>query len=186
MSLESQTRNRYNREQVVCISRAILSTKATFIYFLLSERAYIQMKLNGTYKFKASGTQVFNAILNPEVLKASIPGCNSVEYLDTNRLKVNVTTPLPGLKGPYGIVITIAQQEAPNYLELQVQRKGTGGSINAVSKIKLTDQPDGTLLTYDTNAELEGAVAMANNPIGQGITKNSLNTFFKNLQKAIA
>ena len=144
------------------------------------------MKLNGTHKFKASSTQVFNAILNPEVLKSCIPNCNSIEYLDANRLKLNITTPLPGLKGPYGIVINIPRQQAPNYLELQVQRKGTGGSINAVSQISLQDQPDGTLLSYDAQADLEGPVAIANNPIGQGITKNTLNSFFNNLDKAIS
>jgi uncharacterized protein len=144
------------------------------------------MKLNGTHKFKASSTQVFNAILNPEVLKSCIPNCNSIEYLDANRLKLNITTPLPGLKGPYGIVVNIPRQQAPNYLELQVQRKGTGGSINAVSQISLQDQPDGTLLSYDAQADLEGPVAIANNPIGQGITKNTLNSFFNNLDKAIS
>jgi uncharacterized protein len=144
------------------------------------------MKLNGTHKFKASSTQVFNAILNPDILKSCIPNCNSIEFLDTNRLKLNITTPLPGLKGPYGIVVNIPRQQAPNYLELQVQRKGTGGSINAISQINLQDEADGALLSYDAQAELEGPVAIANNPIGQGITKNTLNSFFKNLDKAIS
>lgn len=143
------------------------------------------MKLNGSHKFKASSAQVFNAILNPEVLKASIPGCNSVEYLDANRIKANISTPLPGLKGPYGVVINIANRQAPNYLELQVQRKGTGGSVNALSQINIADEPDGALLTYKANADLEGPIAIANNPLGEGITKNSLGTFFKNLDKAI-
>src|SRR5882762_11122144 len=82
------------------------------------------MKLNGSHKFKVSSSQVFNAILNPVVLKACIPGCNSVEYLDANRIKANITTPLPGLKGPYGVIINIANRQAPNFLVLQVQRKG--------------------------------------------------------------
>ena len=143
------------------------------------------MKLNGTHKFKASSAQVYNAILNPNVLKSCIPGCNSVEYLDNNRIRANITTPLPGLKGPYGVVINIQQNQAPNHLVLQVLRKGTGGSVNAVSQINILDEADGALLTYDANAELEGPIAIANNPIGQGITKNSLGSFFKNLDKAI-
>jgi uncharacterized protein len=144
------------------------------------------MKLNGTHKFKAPSSQVFNAILNPDVLKSCIPNCNSVEVLDASRIKVNITTPLPGLKGPYGIVISIPRQQAPNYLELQVQRKGTGGSVNAISQINLTDEADGALLSYDAQAELEGPVAIADNPIGRGITNNTLSSFFKNLDKAIS
>ena len=49
----------------------------------------------------------------------------------------------------------------------------------------LADEADGALLTYNADADLEGPVAIANNPIGEGITKNSLGTFFKNLEKAI-
>jgi carbon monoxide dehydrogenase subunit G len=144
------------------------------------------MKLSGTHKFKAPSAKIYSAILNPEILKASIPGCHSVEYLDSNRLQANISTPLPGLRGPYGVVINIVRQEAPNYLELQVQRKGTGGSVNAVSQITLTDEADGSLLTYKANADLEGPVAIANNPLGESITKNSLSSFFKNLDKAVS
>ncbi len=143
------------------------------------------MKLNGSHKFKANSWQVFSAILNPTVLQLCIPGCNSVEYLDPTRLKANITTPLPGLKGPYGAVIRIAQRQDPNVLILEVRRKGTGGSINATSQISIRDEPDGAILTYDTTADLEGPIAIANNPIGQGITKNSLKSFFEKLDKTI-
>ena len=143
------------------------------------------MKLNGTHKFKASSTQVFNAILNPEVLKTCIPGCNSIEYLDSSHLQANVALPFPGLKGPYSFVINIANQQAPRYLELQVQRNGRGGSVNATSQINLTDEVDGAALSYNGNAELSGPIALANNPIGEGAAKNMLGTFFKNLDKTI-
>lgn len=144
------------------------------------------MKLNGTHKFKASSQQVFNAILNPAILKNCIPGCNAIEYVDANRIKASITTPLPGLKGPYGVIINIAQRHEPGMLVLQVQRKGTGGSVNASSLISITDEADGSLLTYDANADLGGPIAIADNPIGRGVTNNSLDKFFKNLDKAIA
>ena len=67
------------------------------------------MKLSGTYKFKANSRQVFHAILNPSVLQACIPGCSSVELLDASHLMANITTPLPGLKGPFGVVVHMAQ-----------------------------------------------------------------------------
>ncbi len=143
------------------------------------------MKLNGTHKFKASSTAVYNAILNPSVLQSCIPGCNSIEYLDANRIRANISTPLPGLKGPYGVVISV-QQPAPNQLVLRVQRKGTGGSVDATSNISISDEADGSLLSYDAQAELDGPIAIVNNPIGQGITKNSLSAFFKNLDSAIS
>lgn len=143
------------------------------------------MKLNGTHKFKATSVQVFNGILNPEVLKASIPGANAVRYQDPNTLFVEITTGLPGLRGPYGLNLNIVRRQDPSYLELQLVRNGKGGSINALAQVSLVDEADGALLTYNGNAELEGLVASVNNPIGQGIFKSSLSSFFKNLEKNI-
>src|SRR5258708_26840619 len=112
------------------------------------------MKLNGSHKFKASSQQVYNAILDPGVLKTCIPGCQSIEYLDANRIKANITTPLPGLKGPYGAVIRIAQSQAPNLLVLEVNRLGTGGSIIATIHFYYNDVPDGAVLNYYSTADL--------------------------------
>src|SRR5439155_18134572 len=81
------------------------------------------MKLNGSHKFKANSWQVFNAILNPAVLQSCIPGCKSVEYVDPTNLRASITTPLPGLKGPYRAVINISQRQEPNVLVLHVKRQ---------------------------------------------------------------
>lgn len=143
------------------------------------------MKLNGTHKFKASSAQVFDAILNPEVLKSAIPGCNSVAYTSPNQIEVEISTPLPGLHGPYPVAIDIANKQAPSSLELRVELEGKPGSVKAVSHISIADEADGSLLTYDANAELTGVLAVANNPIGQPIVKNSLNSFFNNLEKSL-
>ena len=143
------------------------------------------MKLNGTHKFKVSSNKVFSAILDTKVLQSCIPGCKSVEYIDAHQIKADLTTPLPGLKGPYGVIIRIEQQQEPNHLVLRTQTKGTGGSIDAVSQIDITDELDGALLSYKASADLDGPIAVANNPIGEGITKTSLGAFFKNLDKAI-
>jgi uncharacterized protein len=144
------------------------------------------MKLNGTHKFKANSRQVFNAIIDPSVLQTCIPGCNSVEILDQTRLQANIMTPLPGLKGPYGVIINMVQRQDPSLLVLEVKRKGAAGSVNATSQITIRDEPDGALLTYDAQADFEGPIAIANNPIGQNITRNSLKSFFEKLERSIS
>jgi len=143
------------------------------------------MKLNGTHTLKASSAQVFNAILDPGILKSSIPGCNSVAYASPDQIAVEITTPLPGLRGPFPIDIAIANKQAPSSVELQVQIEGKEGSVNAMCKISVADEAEGTLLTYDAKADLAGLIAIADNPVGQPIVKASLNSFFKNLDKAL-
>jgi uncharacterized protein len=146
---------------------------------------FTHMKLNGTQKFAAPRTQVYNAILNPEVLKASIPGADTVKFNTPNQLHVDITLPFPGLHGPFGVLIDVPTQDAPNRVDFKVAHTGKGGSVDTTCQITLTDEADGTLLTYNANAELEGLIAVANNPIGQGIVKSKLAEFFKNLEKEV-
>jgi hypothetical protein len=143
------------------------------------------MKLSGTHKFAVSSAQVYQALFNPEILKASIPGCNSASFPDPGHLTIEITTSLPKLHGPFALTAAIPRTQNPNYLEIQLIRQGRGGSINALAQINIADEAGGSVLSYNANAELEGLVAIANNPIGEGIVKNSLGSFFKNLEKSL-
>lgn len=142
------------------------------------------MKLNGTHKFKANGTRVFNAILDPSILQKCIPGCESVEVLDASRLQVNVTTSLPGLRGPYIVVVNLLQKQDPNLIVLGVKRQGRGGSVDATANINIADEADGALVTYNADADLSGPIAVAGT-VGKPIVNNTLNSVFDNLDKAL-
>lgn len=143
------------------------------------------MKMKGTHTFKAPATKVFQTILDPQKLQASIPGCDQVEYLDPTHIEVQVAPSLPGLKGHYHSVLRIVEREDPHRLVLSAQRRGKVGTLHAQAQITLEDTAAGTSLSYDAQADLTGAIAIANNPIGEGIVKNALSTFFKNIEKEI-
>ena len=143
------------------------------------------MKLNGTHKFKANSTSVFNAILDPSTLQKSIPGCESVQQLDANRLQLNVTTSLPGLRGPYAVVVNLLKRQDPHLIVLGVKRQGRGGSVDATANLNIADEADGALLTYDANADLSGAIAVAGT-VGKGIVNNTLSSIFTNLDQSLS
>ena len=145
------------------------------------------MKLNGSYTFQGPREQLFSALLNPELLQASIPGCERAWYSeDRIHMKVRIVTPVPGLEGPYDITIRILEQHEPDKLVVSAGRNGRiGGTINTVTQISLNDEASGTVLRYETTAELAGPVAAANNPLFHGIAKHSLKTFFKNLNTSL-
>jgi|SRR5436305_7107255 len=144
------------------------------------------MKLNGTQKFTVPSTQVFNAILDTDILKSSIPGATDVSYvIPGEKLCVELSLPFPGLHGPFTCYIHVASQPATKSVEFSIAHKGKGGAADAKCQIHLTDEADGSLLSYNANATLEGLIAVANNPIGQGLVKGKLSEFFKNLEKTV-
>ncbi|GAC1393029.1 MAG: hypothetical protein NVS4B11_18100 [Ktedonobacteraceae bacterium] len=146
------------------------------------------MKINGSYVFQVPCERVFDALLNPTSLKASIPGCEDAWYsAEHGHMKVRIVTPVPGLEGPYDITVNVLKREEPQTLVVQAGRNGRiGGKIDTITNIALTEVTEGALLTYETMAELEGPVAVANNPLFQKMAKHSLKTFFKNLNTTLA
>ncbi len=145
------------------------------------------MKVNGSYTFQASRERVFAALLDPALLKASIPGCQDAWYsVEHGHMKVRLITPVPGLEGPYDITVNVLEREKPQTLVVQAGRNGRiGGKIETVTWITLADDAEGALLIYETTVDFEGPVAAANNPLFQKMAKHSLKTFFKNLNTSL-
>src|SRR5258708_6938857 len=111
--------------------------------------------ISGSQKIAAPREKVFNALLNPAVLKASIPGCDSAELVD-NQLKLVLTTGVPGFKGPYVIFVATGEVTAPSHVVLITEPSSSVGSVKATCAVDLADDAAGTNLSYNAHAELSG------------------------------
>ena len=66
------------------------------------------MDITGSQKIKAPRPQVFAALLNPDVLKESIPGCESAKLVDiagSQQLKLRISPNIPGFKGSHAVFL---------------------------------------------------------------------------------
>ena len=147
------------------------------------------MEVSGSQRVKAPRPQVFNALLNPEILKNSVPGCDSAEYVDfpTGRqLKLSISPSIPGLKGPYNVFLQTVDVVAPTHVVLIAEPSSSLGSIKAVCTIDLADDADGTNLNYNAHAEMEGKIAATPDMLLKGAIKVALDQFFKNFEKHVS
>ncbi|GAC1455068.1 MAG: carbon monoxide dehydrogenase subunit G [Ktedonobacteraceae bacterium] len=147
------------------------------------------MEISGSHKIRAPRQQVFNALLNPEVLKNSIPGCENAEYFDApigRVLKLTVSPSIPGLKGPYTVFLMNGEIIAPSRVTLIAEPSSSIGSIKATCVIDLTDDAVGTNLHYNANAVMEGKIAAIPDMIIKGGVKSALDQFFKNFEKQVS
>jgi len=147
------------------------------------------MEITGSQKVKAPRQQVFNALLNPEVLKNSIPGCDSAEFVDfpTGRqLKLTVSPNLPGLSGPYTIFLQTGEVIPPSRVVLIAEPSSTLGSVKATCTTDLSEETDGTLLSYNAHASMEGKIAATPEFVLKGAVKLALDQFFKNFEKQVS
>ena len=157
------------------------------------------MEISGTQKVKAPRPQVFDALLNPEVLKNSVPGCDSAEFVDfpTGRqLKLVISPSIPGLKGPYNVFLQNGTASAAASLPPAADQwsrivyiaepTSSFGSIKATGVIDLADDPAGTMLSYKADAEVSGKVAGIPDMVVNGAVKMALGQFFKNFAKQVS
>ena len=147
------------------------------------------MEVSGSQKVKAPRPQVFNALLNPEILKNSVPGCDSAEFVDfpTGRqLKLSISPSIPGLKGPYNVFLQTVDVVAPSHVVLIAEPSSSLGSIKAVCTIDLTEDADSTTLNYNARAEMEGKIAATPDLLLKGAIKVALDQFFKNFEKQVS
>ena len=144
------------------------------------------MDFTGSQKINASRPAVFQAILNPEVIKNSIPGCDSAEFVDFphgRQLKLTITTSIPGIGGPHTIFLKTGQVVPDSLVELITSPSSSMGTIKATCLVDLADDGAGTLLSYNAHADREGKVAAIPELIIKGAVKAGLDQFFKNFEK---
>jgi uncharacterized protein len=150
------------------------------------------MDVSGSQKVKAPRAQVLNALLDPEVLKKSVPGCDSAEFVDFptgQQLKLTVSPSIPGLKGPYNVFLQIGSQSRTPTMDAVVliaEPTSSVGSIKATCAIELTDEAEGTLLNYNGSAVIEGKISATPDMIINGAMKVALSSFFKNFEKQVS
>lgn len=147
------------------------------------------MEIAGNQKVKAPRPQVFNALLDPEILKNSVPGCDSAEFVDfpTGRqLKLTISPNFPGLKGPYNVFLQTAEVTPPTHLVLIAEPTSSLGSVKATCAIDLTETAEGTDLAYRAQAEIEGKIALTPDFIINKAVKAALEQFFKNFEKQVS
>jgi hypothetical protein len=148
-----------------------------------------RMDVSGNQKVKAPRPQVFNALLNPEVLKNCVPGCEGAEFVDFpsgRQLKLVVSPNIPGLKGPYNVFLQTGEVVAPSRIVLIAEPNSSVGSIRATCAIDLTDEAEGTLLNYSGHAEMQGKIAATPDIVINGAMKMALSQFFKNFEKQVS
>lgn len=147
------------------------------------------MDITGSQKVKAPRPQVFAALLNPDVLKECIPGCESAKLVDTPKgqeLKVRISPNIPGLKGPYVVFLQTGEVVAPSRVVLIAEPTSSMGSVKAICTVDLAEDVAVTVLNYNAHAEMEGKIAATPEIILKGAVKVALDQFFKNFEKQVS
>ncbi|HYO42582.1 MAG TPA: SRPBCC domain-containing protein [Candidatus Limnocylindrales bacterium] len=120
------------------------------------------MNIHGTHRFAAPRDRVFEAIRDPRVLMAVIPGCESVAQAGPDEYIGRITLRLPGAVGSYRTTVRLVDVVAPERAGLDALVEGAMGSITGRADFTLAEADDGmggTAMDYRGSGTIDGPLA---------------------------
>lgn len=139
------------------------------------------MDINGEQRIPAPQSTVWDALNDPEVLKVSIPGCESVEKVSDNQFTARVTMAIGPVKAKFNGDVTLSDIDAPN--GYTITGKGSGGAAGfgkGSAKVSLTPDGNGTLLRYTAQASVGGKLAQIGQRLVDSAARKMADEFFTN------
>jgi carbon monoxide dehydrogenase subunit G len=145
------------------------------------------MDMTGERRIPAPRQKVWEALNNPDILKASIPGCESMEKLSDTELKATAAVKIGPIAARFTGKVNLLDLDPPNSYRIEGEGQGgVAGFAKGGAAIKLVDDGRDTLLTYDVKAQVGGKIAQLGARLIDATAKQMADAFFNNFSAAVA
>ncbi|MEK1886615.1 MAG: carbon monoxide dehydrogenase subunit G [Phyllobacterium sp.] len=145
------------------------------------------MDLTGEERIVASRDAVWKALNDPEILKACIPGCESLEKISDTELAAVVGVKMGPVKARFKGRVELSNLNPPQ--SYTISGEGTGGIAGFAkggADVTLTDEGGETVLAYVVNADVGGKIAQLGSRLISSTSKKLATQFFENFNAAVS
>lgn len=145
------------------------------------------MKIAGTQAIPASREHVFTMLLDPDILKRAIPGCQEVVPSGEGEFKIKMSAGLASIRGHVEGTVKVEESRAPEHYRLSMNGKGMGSFVEGWADIDLLPVPQeegaATQVTYAGEAKIGGMIASVGSRMIDLAVKKALADFFERLKQ---
>lgn len=139
------------------------------------------MTMTGEVVLPAGKEIVWAKLNDAEVLKACIPGCQSLEKSDDTHFSAVAKVKLGPVSATFKGKVELQDMDPPNgYRIVGEGEGGVAGFAKGGASVRLSDVPEGTKLTYDVEANIGGKLAQLGSRLVNGVAKKMADEFFAN------
>ena len=144
------------------------------------------MQMSDAVRIEASADAVFGAMVDPSVLRASIPGCQEMSGSLEDGFEAVVRQKVGPVSATFRGVVTIEEMDRPRSLVISGEGKGgPAGFAKGGAKVVLTPEDSGTRLFYDVDAKVGGKLAQLGGRVIDGVAKRMADQFFQDFKAAV-
>jgi carbon monoxide dehydrogenase subunit G len=145
------------------------------------------MDMDGERLIAAPRAAVWAALNDPEVLRACIPGCDSLEKISDTQMKAAASIKLGPVAAKFTGKLNLSDLDPPNGYNLSGEGQGgPAGFAKGGAEVRLSEAEGGTLLSYKVKAQVGGKIAQVGGRLIDATAKSMADQFFKNFAEAVA
>lgn len=144
------------------------------------------MKVAGEAVLNAPVDKVWDALLDPQVLVRTIPGCERLEATGEHAYAMTITAGVASIKGTYAGTCELSELRPHESLVMRAAGSGAPGTVSADVTVGFADAGDGTTrLTYDADAVVGGMVGGVGQRMLTSVSKRMAGEFFGSVEDVL-
>ncbi len=138
------------------------------------------MEMTGEQRVPASQRDTWNALNDPETLKACIPGCESIEPVSDTEYRVLMTARVGPVSAKFKGTLSLSDIDAPNSYSLAFEGQGgVAGFGKGSAQVRLAPEGEDTRLSYAVKASVGGKLAQIGSRLVDAAAKKIADDFFR-------
>lgn len=145
------------------------------------------MEMNGEERIAAPRQLVWEALNDPEVLRACIPGCQSLEKSSDTEMSATVKIKIGPVSAKFTGEVTLENINAPESYTIAGEGKGgIAGFAKGGADVHLTEDGGETVLVYDVKAQVGGKLAQLGSRLIDSTSKKLAGQFFTKFNEVVS
>ena len=146
------------------------------------------MEMTGEQMIPASQQDTWQAMNDPEILKACVPGCESITRIGDNEYQVHMTARVGPVSAKFRGRLTLFDIKAPDSYSLAFEGQGgAAGFAKGAAQVKLAaEATNQTRLAYEVKANVGGKLAQIGSRLVDAAAKKVADEFFQNFTRKMS
>lgn len=145
------------------------------------------MDMTGERRIPAPRQVVWNALNDPDVLRVSIPGCESLEKQSDTAMKATASVKIGPISARFTGSVQLSDIDPPNGYTISGEGQGgVAGFAKGGAKVKLDDDNGATVLRYEVHGQVGGKLAQLGARLVDATAKQMAEQFFDRFSARVA
>jgi carbon monoxide dehydrogenase subunit G len=143
------------------------------------------MKITGEHEFRASREQVWDALQDPQILAATLPGARRLDPTGPDEYAITVDVGVGSVKGTYEGTFALTDKIEREACTVRATASGRPGSVTTEARMRLAADGQGSRMTYEADANVTGPLAGVGQRLMGAAARRTTDQFLSALDERI-